>query len=274
VDFVFVGDRLCPVEEARISPFDHAILTGDGVFETLKVEAGSPFALRRHLERLVRSAAGLALTPPGDDLVRKAVAEVVAANRVAEGVVRITVTGGPAPLGSDRGSTGPTLIVATGPPRGWSPTAAVAVAPWPRNERSAIAGLKTVSYAENVVALRWAREQSAEEAVFVNLAGRLCEGTGTNVFVAAGGRMLTPPLTSGCLAGVTRQLLLELAVAEEEDLPLSALAGAEEAFLTSSTRDVQPIASADGTPLTAAPGPLTKAAADAFRDLRERDPDP
>ena len=166
------------------------------------------------------------------------------------------------------------LIVACGPPRVWAASAAVVVAPWPRNDKGPLTGLKTVSYAENVVALRWARERGAEEAVFANLEGRLCEGTGTNVFVATGGRMLTPPLSAGCLAGVTRQLLLELGVAEEEDLPLAALAEADEAFLTSSTRDVQPIGSVDGTALSATPGPLTKAAADAFRDLREKDSDP
>jgi branched-chain amino acid aminotransferase len=137
-----------------------------------------------------------------------------------------------------------------------------------------LAGLKTVSYAENVVALRFARQRGAEEAIFGNVAGRLCEGTGTNVYIAVGGRMLTPPLTSGCLAGVTRELLLELGVVEEQDLPLAALAEADEAFLTSSTRDVQAIASVDASPLPAAPGPLTKAAADAFRDLQERNVDP
>lgn len=271
---IWVNGRLSQAEDARVSPFDHALLTGDGVFETLKVEKGVPFAVRRHLERLNRSAAGLGLDPPPADRVRAALSQVVEANGLTDGVARITLTGGPAPLGSDRGSAGPTLIVACGPPRGWGAAAAVAVAPWPRNERGALAGLKTVSYGENVVALRWAHEREAEEAVFGNLAGRLCEGTGTNVFVGIGGRMLTPPLASGCLAGVTRDLLLELRVAEEEDVPLSALAEAEEAFLTSSTRDVQPIASVDGTPLPAAPGPVTKAAADAFRDLQARDVDP
>jgi branched-chain amino acid aminotransferase len=271
---VWVGDRLWDEREARISPFDHAVLTGDGVFETLKVAGGVPFALRRHVERLARSAAGLFLPVPDGDVVRTAVNEVVAANGTADGVVRITLTGGPAPLGSERGPEGPTLIVATGPPRGWGPTAAVAVAPWRRNEHGPLAGLKTVSYAENVVALRWAREQGAEEAIFANLGGRLCEGTGTNVFVGVGGRMLTPPLSAGCLAGVTRQLLLELGVAEEEDLPAAALGEADEAFLTSSTRDVHPISSVDGVGLPAAPGALTKAAAEAFRELCARDPDP
>ncbi|MBV8159656.1 MAG: aminotransferase class IV [Acidimicrobiia bacterium] len=271
---LWVDGGLVSAEEARVSPFDHALMTGDGVFETLKVEGGVPFAVRRHLERLARSAAGLGLAGPAGGEVRKAVGAVVEANGLDDGVVRITLTGGPAPLGSDRGAAGPTLLVACGPPRRWSATAAVALAPWPRNERGALAGLKTVSYAENVVALRHARERGADEAVFANLAGRLCEGTGTNVYVGIGGRMLTPPLASGCLAGVTRDLLLELGVAEEEDLPLSALVEADEAFLTSSTRDVQPVASVDGRPLPAAPGPLTRAAADAFCDLRSRDADP
>jgi branched-chain amino acid aminotransferase len=271
---VWVGDRLWDEAESRISPFDHAILTGDGVFETLKVERSVAFALRRHLERLGRSAAGLFLAVPDADVVRTAVGQVVAANEVVDGVARITLTGGPAPLGSERGPEGPTLIVATGPPRGWGPTAAVAVAPWPRNERSPLTGLKTVSYAENVVALRWARERGAEEAVLANLAGRLCEGTGTNVFVGLDGRMLTPPLSAGCLPGVTRQLLLELGVAEEEDVPVGALHRADEAFLTSSTRDVHPVATVDGADLPAAPGPLTKTAAEAFHELCARDPDP
>ena len=216
---IWVNGRLSSEEDAHISPFDHALLTGDGVFETLKVERGVPFAVRRHLERLDRSAAGLGLEPPSAHTVRAALTDVVAANAVVDGVTRITLTGGSAPLGSDRGTAGPTLIVACGPPRGWGASAAVAIAPWPRNERSALAGLKTVSYAENVVALRFARERGAEEAIFGNLAGRLCEGTGTNVYVGIDGRMLTPSLTSGCLAGVTRDLLLELGVVEEEDVP-------------------------------------------------------
>src|SRR5207249_644859 len=98
------------------------------------------------------------------------------------------------------------------------------------------------------VALQWAHGRGAGEGVFANLTGRLCEGTGTNVFVGSGGRLLTPPLSSGCLGGVTRQLLLELGVAEEADLPVSALADADEACITSSTRE----ASQSG-PWTAAP---------------------
>ncbi len=150
----------------------------------------------------------------------------------------------------------------------------VAIFPWPRNEGGALAGVKTTSYAENVVALSYARQQGAAEAIFANLAGNLCEGSGTNVFVVAGGRLVTPPLSAGCLAGVTRGLVIEWAGAVEEDLPLSALAGAGEAFLTGTSRDVQPIRSVDGVLLPAVPGPVTRKAADIFAERSANDLDP
>ena len=271
---VWVDGELLPVEQARVSPLDHALLTGDGVFETLRVHRGAPFALRRHLDRLVRSAAGLRLPVPDLVALRSALGEVIRANGLQEGRLRVTVTGGPGSLGSDRSGAPPTVIVIGAPLPDWPPTTDVVVVPWPRNERGALAGLKTVSYGENVVALANARDRGAGEALFPNLAGNLCEGTGTNVFVGLGGRLVTPPLSPGCLAGVTRDLLLELVHVTEEDVPLPALASCEEAFLSSSTRDVQPVRAVDGRVLPAAPGPLTAAAASAFADLLARDADP
>jgi branched-chain amino acid aminotransferase len=271
---VWVDGELCEGAAARVSVFDHALLTGDGVFETLRVYGGVPFAVRRHLDRLARSAAGMRLPVPEPALLRRAMAEVVAANAVSEGRLRITVTGGPSPLGSDRGDAAPTVIVAGGALPPWPPTTDVVVVPWPRNERGALVGLKTVSYGENVVALAHARDRGAGEAVFGNLAGNLCEGTGTNVFVGVGGRLVTPPLSSGCLPGVTRDLLLELVTVAEDDLPLSALAVADEAFVSSSTREVQPVRAVDGRALRSVPGPLTTAATAAFAELVARDLDP
>ena len=271
---VWIDGTLCDESEARVSPFDHGLLTGDGVFETLKVYSGTPFAVRRHLERLAVSAAGFGLPCPPDDLLREAMAKVVAANGITDGRLRITLTGGVAPLGSDRGTGQPLLIVAGGPLPPWPPTTDVVVVPWPRNERGALTGLKTTSYGENVIALAHAAARGAGEAIFANTAGRLCEGTGTNVFVGTGGRLLTPPLSSGCLAGVTRALLLEVAGAVEDDMPVSALADADEAFISSTTRDVQPIRAVDGRVLPAAPGPLTTAAAAAFDAVVARDLDP
>jgi branched-subunit amino acid aminotransferase/4-amino-4-deoxychorismate lyase len=272
---VWVNGIVCDEEHATVSPFDHGLLTGDGVFETLKVYEGRPFAVRRHLERLAFSAKGLGLPMPDADVLRRAVDDVVAANGITgDGRVRITLTGGPAPLGSERAEVDPLVIVAAGAIRPWPATTDVVVVPWPRNERGALAGLKTTSYGENVVALAYARERGAGEAVFANLAGNLCEGTSTNVFLVLGGRLLTPPLSSGCLAGVTRSLVIELTGAAEEDVPVGALAEAEEAFLTSTTREVQPVRAVDGRVLLHAPGPATTAAADAFSRLVARDLDP
>lgn len=271
---VWIDGELLPLEQARVSPLDHALLTGDGVFETLRVHRGAPFAIRRHLDRLARSAAGLRLPLPDLDAVRTALSQVVAANSLGEGRLRVTVTGGPGSLGSDRSAAAPTVIVVGAPLPDWPPATDVVVVPWPRNERGALSGLKTVSYGENVVALAHARDRGAGEALFPNLAGNLCEGTGTNVFVGIGGRLVTPPLSSGCLAGVTRDLLLGLVDGAEEDVSLSSLASCGEAFLSSSTRDVQPVRAIDGRVLPAAPGPLTAAAASAFAGLMARDLDP
>ncbi len=252
---------------------DHGVTVGDGVFETMKVIDGRPFALRRHLERLAASAGGLGL-PIDLDAVRSGIDAVLAADRLPRARLRVTVTGGPAPFGSDRGDAAPTLIIATAPLADWPPTADVVLVPWTRNERAPTAGLKTTSYADNVVALHYAHERGAAEAIFANTRGELCEGTGSNVFVGIGGELVTPPLDSGCLSGITRDLLVEwLGDVSERALPVTALADADEAFLASSTRDVQPIRAVDGRVLPAAPGPLTRRAAQVFAE-RSSEVDP
>jgi branched-chain amino acid aminotransferase len=272
---VWINGTLLADSEARISVFDHGLTVGDGVFETVKVVAGVPFALTRHLARLRRSAAGLGLPEPDLGRLRAGVTHLLAADgQPPRARLRITVTGGESPLGSDRGAAGLTVMAALGdwPSIGaWSDVVTV---PWPRNEHGALAGLKTTSYAENVLALGYARERGGGEAIFANIAGNLCEGTGTNVFVVSGGRLLTPPLGAGCLAGVTRGLVIEWAGAEEEDLALGALGAAGEAFLTGTTRDVQPIRAVNGVPLPAAPGPVTRRAAEIFAARSAAEPDP
>ena len=151
--------------------------------------------------------------------------------------------------------------------------------PWTRNERGALAGVKSTSYAENVIALAHAREQGASEALFANTVGDLCEGTGTNVVVEAGDRLATPPLSSGCLAGVTRELVLELAASTgaaiaEVDLPYDVLASTTEAFLTSSTREVMPSDRIDDRLIAYCPGPLTAPLVAEFAALVADDLDP
>lgn len=276
---VWVDGLLTDPAHARVPALDHGFTVGDGVFESCKVTGGQAFALTRHLRRLARSAAGLGLPAPDDELVRSAVREVLSARHVEHGRLRITWTGGPGPLGSDRGPSGRdgTLVVASVPTPPWPAHVAVTSVPWVRNERSATAGLKTTSYAENVVALQYAAARGAAEALFGNTRGELCEGTGSNVVVAVDGVLATPPLDSGCLAGITRELLLEWAAdeglpIEERALPFTVLATAQEVLLLSSTRDVQVVDVVDDRPLRR--GPLGAAAVDLFarRSLASSDP--
>jgi branched-chain amino acid aminotransferase len=274
---VWVDGRLTPAQEAVVPALDHGLTVGDGVFETCKVTAGVPFALTRHLARLGRSAAGLGLPAPEDDLVRSAVTQVLAASPLERGRVRITWTGGPGPLGSDRADVRPTLVVAAQPAAAAPAAPGVVVVPWTRNERSATAGLKTTSYAENVVALAHARARGASEALLANTRGELCEGTGSNVVVELDGELLTPPLSSGCLAGITRELLLQWAEEEglpvrEADIVVDELPRIEVLLLTSSSRDVQPQAHLDGRPL--ARTALCDAAVELFARRGADDVDP
>lgn len=251
------GHLLGDPEGPAIAVSDHGFTVGDGVFEAIKVVDNEPFALTRHLERLVRSARGLGLPDVDLEEVRRGVAAVVAGQELPLGRIRITYTGGEAPLGSGRGSKPPTLVVVADTMRAWDGPTAVVTVPWPRNERGALAGLKTTSYAENVMALARAAERGASEAIFANTAGNLCEGTGSNVFYVLDGELRTPTLESGCLAGISRGLVLEWYGAREIDEPVDVLDHAEEIFLVSTTRDVQAVLRCDDRELEA-PGPVTQ----------------
>src|SRR4051812_7128949 len=263
------GQLLPDATAPAVSVTDHGLTVGDGVFEAIKVVGGLPFALDLHLARLRRSAEGLGLERVDDDAVRRGIAAVLDGFELPLGRIRITVTGGPAPMGSGRGDAAPTLVVVADAMKPWSETTAVATVPWPRNERGAMAGMKTTSYAENVVALAAAHKQGASEAIFANLAGHLCEGTGSNVFYVVDGELRTPTLASGCLAGVTRALILEWYGGREVDEPIEVVERASEVFLASTTRDVHAVASWDGRELLA-PGPVTTAVAELWR---QREPE-
>lgn len=257
------GNLLSDPTAPAVPVTDHGLTVGDAVFEAVKVVDGQPFALQRHLDRLERSAAGLGLVGLDPEQVRRGVHAVLEGDPMPLGRLRITVTGGNAPLGSGRGTDPVTVIVVASPMDPAAETTAVVTVPWPRNERGALAGLKTTSYGENVLALARAREAGASEAIFANLAGHLCEGTGTNVFYVVDGEVRTPTLASGCLAGVTRALLIEWFGATEVDEPIEVAAGAEEIFLVSTTRDVQGVHRWDDRTLPA-PGPVTQQAAKAW----------
>jgi branched-chain amino acid aminotransferase len=272
---IYVNGALVSEKDAVLPVSDHGLTVGDGLFETMKVVDGVAFAIGRHLARLRRTASGLGLRVPPDDELRHAIESTVAANGPSVGRVRMTVTGGSGPAGTSRGDGPPTVLVQCAPATVWPPSAKVVTVPWPRNERGVLAGLKTTSYADNVIAYAYATERGGDEALFANTQDNLCEGTGTNVFVVVDGRLVTPPLSAGCLAGVTRELLLEIDPdIEEIDIPMSVVATIEESFVSSSTRDVQPIASIDGRPLSRCGGALTAAASEKLRELQGQTFDP
>jgi len=274
----WTNGRIVEPGQPSILADDHAVVAGDGVFETMKVVDGTPFALTRHLRRLEASAAGLGIPEVGEGRVRAAVDEVLAADPGA-GLLRITWSSGSGPLSSARGDGDGTLVVATSAGNSWPTAEAAHLVEWRRNEHGALTGLKTTSYAENALALATAKQAGCTEAIFRNVAGHLCEGTSTNLFVVVDEVATTPPLSSGCLSGVTRELLLE-AMGDEvvvRDLDPDELLTADEAFLTSSTRDISPISAFTGVveaTFHPAPGPVTTRAMEAFASVEDASLDP
>lgn len=248
----WVGDGcsggLVAPQDARVSVMDHGFTVGDGVFETVKVTPLGPFAISRHLDRLVASASRIGAALPDLVHVREACEQVVAANLADVDELarlRITWTSGAAPLGSDRADADPTLVIAMMRQQPWPEATTAITIPRARNPHSVIAGAKSTSYGENVVALMRAHQAGASEALLGTTDGRLCEGTGSNVFVILDGEVATPALDCGCLAGITRQLVLEWFGGVERDLPVEVLLEADEVFITSSTRDVHPVIRVD-----------------------------
>ena len=197
----FDGRLYGPEETPSVPVTDHGFVVGDGVFEALKITAAGPFAVQRHLDRMTRSAASLELPPPDHAVVRGAIEAVCADQAWEFGKIRITYTGGVGPLGSQAAYGPPNLVVIAEPTAPPAPTVEIVTAPWRRNEHGALTGVKSTSYGENVRGLAYAHARDASETIFLNTAGDVCEGTGTNIFCVFGNRILTPPLVSGPLAG-------------------------------------------------------------------------
>jgi branched-chain amino acid aminotransferase len=284
----WVNDGLINVADAKISVLDHGFTVADGVFETLLVLDGQVFARDLHLTRLAKSASGLGIALPEVSKLNLAIDQVLDAHQAMDfGRLRLTVTSGSGPLGSERSNAKPTLVVTISAQDKWPESTSALLVPWTRNEDSPLAGLKTTSYAENAFALEAAKSRGFSEALYCDTSKRLSEGTGSNVFLVSNGVVVTPSDASGLLRGVTRDLVIKWAgesgiEIEQRDVSSAELWEAQELFLTSSTRDVLPItnlASLDaslevGNQRTLAVGTVTLKLAEIFQQQRTRNMNP
>jgi len=167
ITHAWINDGLALISDAKVSVLDHGFTVADGVFETLLVTEGKVFALDRHLARLAKSAVGLGISAPDFPQITNAISQVLANNpKIDFGRLRVTLTSGTGPLGSDRTSTQPTLVIALAEQPTWPKSTSLLLVPWNRNENSPLVGLKTTSYAENVYALAAAKSYGFSVAIF------------------------------------------------------------------------------------------------------------
>jgi branched-chain amino acid aminotransferase len=237
-----------PPEEARIPVTDEGLTRGDGAFEVMRLYQGRPFALEDHMARLHRTCAGLRLPVDHDTVVGELQALLHAAGP-ADALLRIVLT------------RGGRRIATIEPLPERAETARVATVTYSPNR--VLDGLKTLSYAGNMLAGRLAREQGFDEALFVTPHGRVLEGPTWSFFWVSGGRVLTPPLEDRILDSITRRYVIEECDAEEAICTLDDVRATDEAFIASTVREAQAIAVVDDIELPSAPGPVTQ-------DARER----
>ncbi|MDF1657228.1 MAG: aminotransferase class IV [Verrucomicrobiales bacterium] len=264
--YILQNDALVSSSLPVVRLNDAAIVQGHGLFETIKVYQGRPFALSEHIERMKRGGEALGIEAPSLDEATKSINRLLLANEQEKAQtcrVRITLTGG---------VDAPSIFYQSSECPSHPETANVVTGNFVRNERSLLCGFKTLSYGENAVATRHVKAVGADEAIWTNTMGELCEGTWSNIFVRIEGGWKTPPLSSGCLPGVTREKLLSLArsrriVISETPIELARLDEIEAAFLTSSIREIQPIASIDGLLLGDSGGPDIEILKRDFADL-------
>jgi 4-amino-4-deoxychorismate lyase len=256
---------------------DDAVLRGRAAFETLRVYAGVPFRLDAHLERLASSARVLDLPAPDAAGLATLAADAVAACAAPDAVLRLVWTPGPDGAASPQGFALVTALPAGADERRDEGMAVVSLqlAVGARTRRASpwlLGGVKSTSYAVNMAAQREARRRGAEDALFVSLEGLALEGPTSNVWFREGERLCTPALELGILAGVTRDALLERARAagvhvEEGEFPLDRVAAADEAFFSSSVREVMPVVRLDGQPVgDGRPGPTARRMQAALRE--------
>ncbi|WP_193214104.1 aminotransferase class IV [Luteolibacter marinus] len=230
-----------------VSPGDRGLTHGLGLFETILATDGQPVELARHLARMAAGAERLGWRLELEQ-VEGAMVELLGRRGLNTGRarLRLAVTAGTGDLRSLELGDDPRLWITAAPCPEPPESVSLWTSPFPRNERSPLAGLKCASYAENLFALDQARRSGADEALFYNTRGELCEAATANVFLVRDGCYATPPLSSGCLPGTMRARVMEQREVEERPLTAADLEAADEVFLSSATRGLVRVSAIDG----------------------------
>jgi branched-chain amino acid aminotransferase len=276
---VMIDGRLHPPEAATVSVYDRGFLYGDSVFETIRTYGGLPFRLGTHLERLRQSAERVLIPlPVALPTLSEEVLQTVRAAQNPESYIRVMLTRGQGPLGlAPAAELRPLRVVMVGPlepPPPETYARGIGVATY-RTQRATdatdAAGAKVANYLVSVLGLIQAHRMGASEAIVVDAQGSVAEGSTSNIFAVIGGHLVTPPEEAGILAGITRACVLEIAphlglTVELRRLPLGELLSAEEAFISSSIRELVPVVTVDGHPIgNGRPGSTTFRLLEAFR---------
>jgi len=277
-DCLWVNGECHEPDAALVPALDRGLLYGDGVFETMRLYRGRTFRLDAHLARLHRGLRHLQITDvPPLHLFERLVHQAAAATGGADCTMRLTVTRGAGGAPSDlRAAPQATILIrvtphAPEPPERYLRGVAAIIAATRRNEQSPLSQHKTLNYLDNLLARAEARTQGAYEAILLNTAGEVAEASAANLFIVTEGLLITPPLGSGALPGVTRAGVLAQAAQEgivvrEERVSPERLITAQEAFFTNSLIEIMPLTVVAGRPIgSGAPGPITLRLVAAYR---------
>jgi branched-chain amino acid aminotransferase len=268
---IFRNDQLLPIEKVRLSPGQAGLICGWGLFTTLRIVRGEAFAFERHWRRLEKDAAMIRLPMPyAGPRVRVQLQEVIRANEVTEGCARIYLVYNQ--VGFWRGEEPMTpvdLIIYTAPLPEYREPVRLALREHGRHAASPLAGVKTISWLANVWSVAEAQKEGFDEVILLNERGEIAECTAANIYLVKGDNILTPPLSSGCLEGVTRGIIFEISTeagvrVKEQVLRPEDLHSADEVFISSTNRNVIGVGEIAGNSLPGAPGPITKRIDEAF----------
>ena len=271
---IYHNDRIIPLAEARLSPGQMGLLMGWGVFTTLRIYQGVPFAFDRHWQRMVRDAERLGVVLDyRREGVWEAIVKLAGANHRPEGAARLSFIKNHGGLWADAPGRPPTdLLIFTRELSVWPASHKLVLVPNAIFSAGKLAGAKMLSWVQNASTLERVHAQGFDDALLLNEQGHLAECTSANVFLVRGRQVLTPPLASGCLPGITREALLEVIPAAgydlvEQDLSPADLNAAEEVFISSTTREVAGVGSIEPHWTFPAPGKVTRELAAAFQNF-------